>query len=143
MKIIDLNVLLYAINEDAPQHSTALSWWTDALRGDETIGLPWMVLCGFLRLTTHSRVFPRPLSAQQAAHKIDAWLALPVVDIPAEKPDHWKTLRGLLASAGTAGNLVTDAHIAALALTRDATVVSFDHDFARFEGLRVEYPRGR
>ncbi len=141
MKIVDLNVLLYAINENSPQHATALNWWTNALRGDETVGLAWTVLCGFLRLTTHSRVFPRPLTVQQATQRVDAWLSLPIVAIPTEKPDHWETLRGLLAEAGTAGNLVTDAHLAALALTRDATVVSFDHDFARFDGLRVERPR--
>ena len=141
MKIVDLNVLIYAINKDSPQHTAALNWWTNAIRGDETVGLAWPVLSGFLRLTTHPRIFPGPLTVQQATQRIDAWLSLPIVAIPTEKPDHWETLRGLLAEAGTAGNLVTDAHLAALAVTRDAIIVSFDHDFARFDGLRVERPR--
>lgn len=140
MKIVDLNVLLYALNEDAPHHRTVNRWWVQALQGDETIGLPWVVLNGFLRLATHPRVFPNPLTTAQATARIDTWLALPVIDVPVEKPGHWHTLRSVLAATGTAGNLVTDAHIATLALTRDAVVASCDHDFARFDKLRLVNP---
>ncbi len=140
MKIVDLNVLLYVVNRDAEHHEAALDWWTTALEGDETIGLPWVVLLGFVRLSTNPRVFPQPLADTQAADKLDAWLKLSVVTVPREKDTHWAVLRGLLSASGTAGNLTTDAHIAALALSRDATVVSFDNDFARFPGLRFENP---
>lgn len=136
MKIVDLNVLLYAVNTSSTQHHVVHKWWLDAIHGDESIGLPWVVLLGFLRLSTNRRVFPNPLSDREALAKVEAWLALPVVDIPKEKDNHWATLAALLKEAGTAGNLTTDAHLAALALTRDALLVSCDNDFTRFRGLR-------
>ena len=140
MKIVDLNVLLYVVNKRSPQHDAIHDWWLDAMRGDETIGIPWVVILGFLRLTTNPRVFPRPLDHRRAVEKIDAWLSLPIVHIPAEKDDHWPVLSGLLRDSGTAANLTTDAHIAALAITRDAVLVSCDHDFARFPELRYLNP---
>ena len=76
MKIVDLNVLLYVVNEDAPHHERVVAWWEGALNGDETIGLPWSVVSGFLRVSTHRRVFPRPLSVEDAVRQIDDWLAL-------------------------------------------------------------------
>ncbi len=140
MKIVDLNVLLYVVNESSPQHRAVHDWWVDAVRGDESIGLPWVVLLGFLRLATSARVFPRPISHSKALDKIDAWLSLPIVHVPAEKDNHWAVLSGLLRETGTAGNLTTDAHLAAMAITRDALLVSCDNDFARFKGLRYLNP---
>ena len=140
MKIVDLNVLLYAVNESAPQHQAVHDWWIDALRGDESIGLPWVVLLGFLRLTTSARVFTQPISTEEALDKIEAWLSLPIVHVPAEKENHWAVMSGLLQETGTAGNLTTDAHLAAMAITRDALLVSCDNDFARFKGLRYLNP---
>lgn len=140
MKIVDLNVLLYAVNADARQHRPVLSWWTGALRGDESVGLPWAVLLGFLRLATNPRVFPVPLTTDQACARIATWLRHPLVHVPVEKEEHWAVLRRLVADTGTAGNLTADAHLAALALTRDAVLVSCDNDFARFRGLRYLNP---
>ena len=140
MKIVDLNVLLYVVNESAAQHDAILEWWLDAIDGDESIGLPWTVLLGFLRLSTNAAVFPKPISHRDALDKVDAWLSLPIVHVPTEKEDHWSVLSGLLQEAGVAGNLTTDAHLAALALTRDAVLVSCDNDFARFKGLRYLNP---
>jgi toxin-antitoxin system PIN domain toxin len=140
MKIVDLNVLLYTVNESSAQHEAIYEWWLEAIEGDESIGLPWVVLLGFLRLSTNPRVFPRPLPYQAALEKIESWLSLPVVHVPKEKDDHWVVLAGLLQDAGTAGNLVTDAHLAALSITRDALLVSCDNDFARFSGLRYLNP---
>lgn len=138
---MDLNVLLYATNEDSTQHSTALSWWENALNGGESLALPWIVLLGFLRIATNPRIFPRPLALDTALARIDAWLALENVHIAREKDDHWDVLRSLLVNSGIAGNLTTDAHLAALAICHDATLVTFDTDFARFKGLRREIPR--
>ena len=138
--IVDVNVLLYAINEDAEHHEPMRRWWEDALSGDESVGLPWVVLLGFMRIATNPRVFPAPLSADEALGKVETWLAVDVVTAVTEKPDHWRTLRGLLDDAGTAGNLTTDAHLAACAITRDATLVSCDGDFVRFKGLRWRNP---
>ena len=140
MKIVDLNVLLYVVNESAPQHETLLGWWLDAIDEDESIGLPWVVLLGFLRLSTNARVFPKPISNRKALDKVDAWLSLPIVHVPTEKENHWDVLSGLLRETGAAGNLTTDAHLATLAITRDALLVSCDNDFARFRGLRYRNP---
>ena len=86
MKIVDLNVLLYVVNEDAPHHDRMAAWWQGALNGDETVGLAWIVVSGFLRVSTHRRVFPQPLSAEDAALQIDDWLALDVVSLVTENP---------------------------------------------------------
>ena len=140
MKIVDLNVLIYVINEQADQHARVLRWWEHALNDDESIGLPWMVLSGFLRLSTNARAFPDPLSVDQALARVDAWLAARPVVVVTEKPDHWPVLRGLLSETGVAGNLATDAHLAALAITHDAILASCDTDFIRFRDLRWENP---
>ncbi len=140
MRIVDLNILLYAINSDAPQHEAARSWWEQALSDDESVGLPWTVLLGFLRIATNARIFPRPLSAQSAVARVEAWLSVENVHIVQEKDDHWSTLKALLEGSGTAGHLTTDAHLAALAISHDAVLVSCDADFARFKGLRRHNP---
>jgi len=140
MRIVDLNVLLYAVNADAAQHSILREWWEKAVNDEEIVGLAWVVLLGFLRLATNPRVFPRPLAPDAAAAKLDAWLALENVRVVREKDNHWQTLKSLLGGAGTAGNLTTDAHLAALAQCHDAVLVSCDTDFSRFKGLRWENP---
>jgi hypothetical protein len=112
------------------------------MNADESIGLPWIVLLGFLRLTTHPRVFPNALGPEIAAQRVDRWLARDNVRVVREKDEHWATLSSLLRESGTAGNLTTDAHLAALAITHDAVLVSCDTDFARFRSLRWENPLG-
>jgi hypothetical protein len=140
MKLVDLNVLLYAVNRDAPRHAAVRSWWQAALSDDEPIGLPWILLLGFLRLATHAQVFPRPLTPEQAIERVEAWVAHPKTRLLAETEAHWPILRELLEETGTAGNLTTDAHLAALAISCGATLVSCDADFGRFRRLRWENP---
>ena len=140
MKVVDLNVLLYAVNSDAPQHEVARAWWESAVNGEETIGLAWIVLLGFLRLCTNPRVFPHPLTPDVAAARIDTWLKLENVTVAHEKDNHWAVLKPLIHEAGTAGNLTSDMHLAALAISHDAVLVSCDADFARFHELRWENP---
>ena len=140
MKLVDLNVLLYAINRDSPQHRPALRWWEQALNGEEPVGLCWIVLLGFLRLSTQRAVFPKPLAVEDALERIDAWLALDAVRLVREKDEHWEILRLLLSETGAGGNLTTDAHLAALAISHGAVLVSCDNDFARFKGLRLLNP---
>jgi uncharacterized protein len=140
MKIVDVNVLLYVVNKDAAHHEALLEWWRQAVEGDESIGLAWNVLVAFLRIATNPRAFPRPLEPQTALRVIDDWLELANVVVVREKDEHWRTLKSIVGHSGTAGNLVTDAHLAALALTHDAVLVSCDHDFRRFKGLRLENP---
>ncbi len=140
MKVVDLNVLLYAVNADAPHHERIVAWWERALNGDEAIGLAWFVVVGFLRISTSPAVFPSPLTPEAALRQIDAWLARDVVSLVTETRDHWPTLRDMLSATGVAGNLATDSHLAALAVTRGATLASCDADFGRFEHLRWENP---
>ncbi len=140
MRLVDLNALLYAINTDSAHHAACLRWWEGALDDDETVGLAWIVLLGFLRIATHPRIFPRPMSAEEAVARIDAWLARPNVRLVGEVEDHWRLLKELLADTGTVGNLTSDAHLASLAIAHGAALVSCDADFGRFRALRWESP---
>lgn len=140
MKVIDLNLLLYAVNRDSAPHERAKGWLEGVLSGEEPVALAWTVLLGFLRLATSPRVFPRPLEADQALELIDGWLALPHVAPLVPGDEHWRILRDLIATSGTAGNLTTDAHLAALAIEHGAELCSSDGDFARFRALRWVNP---
>ena len=140
MTIVDLNVLLYVVNRDAPQHERVVEWWQRTLNGDESVGLSWSVVLGFLRVSTNPAILHRPLTAEQAVRQVDAWLSLDVVSLVTETRDHWRVLRDLVLEAGTAGNLTMDAHLAALAVSRGATLVSCDADFGRFPSLRWRNP---
>ncbi|HYB41684.1 MAG TPA: type II toxin-antitoxin system VapC family toxin [Candidatus Methylomirabilis sp.] len=142
MRVVDLNVLLYAVNADATQHHRVLAWWERAINGDEPLGLPWIVLLGFLRLSTSAQVFPRPLRPEAAIASVDSWLGRTNTRVIRETDAHWSILRSLLRDAGTFANLTTDAHLAALAISHGAVLVSCDSDFARFPGLRWENPLG-
>ncbi|MDA8280712.1 MAG: type II toxin-antitoxin system VapC family toxin [Actinomycetota bacterium] len=140
MKLVDANVLLYAVNEDDPKHELSRQWLDGALGGTETVGMAWPVLLAFLRLSTRVGLFPAPLAVGPALHIIRAWLAQPTTVVPAPTTRHVDLLAGLLTGVGSGGNLVSDAHLAALALEYDATIVTYDSDFARFAGVRVAAP---
>lgn len=140
MQIVDANVLLHAVNERAREHVAARDWLQAALDGGEPVAFAWSVTLAFLRLSTHPAVFPRPLPPSLAADVVEGWLAAPAALTLEPTRRHLPLLRGLLQRAGTAGNLVGDAHLAALALEHGATVVSFDRDFARFEGVALQRP---
>jgi uncharacterized protein len=142
VRIVDANVLIYAVNGSAEHHHSAQQWLDDALNGREPVAFSWTVLLAFIRITTHPAIFASPLSAQEAVAVVRAWLAEPLSVIVEPTPRHVDVLAGLLAEAGTAANLVNDAHLAALALEHDAVLVSFDSDFGRFAGLRREVPAG-
>lgn len=140
MKVVDLNLLLYAVNRDSIHHARARTWLEQILSADEPIALPWVVLLGFLRIATSARVLPHPLSVEKAIAVVDSWIAQPVVVQLVPGAEHWRILRGLLAEAGTAGNLTTDGHLAALAIESGAELCSSDGDFARFKKLRWTNP---
>jgi toxin-antitoxin system PIN domain toxin len=140
VKVLDANLLLYATDERSPRHGAARAWLTEQLTGDDTIAFAWGTLLAFLRVSTSPRVFGRPLSADRAFAVIDSWLAQPcaVVVHPGER--HSLLVRQLLRPLGTAGNLVADAHLAAIAIEHGAELNSCDTDFARFAGLRWVNP---
>jgi toxin-antitoxin system PIN domain toxin len=135
----DLNVLLYAVDADSARHDRAATWLEETVnKGAEEIGLPWAVILGFLRLSTSTRVFPRPLSVGQALDWIRELVAQPSVRILDPGKAHIGILGHLLLAAGTGGNLTTDAHLAAICIENDAGIATGDRDFLRFPGLRVE-----
>lgn len=141
MKLIDANVLIYAVNEADPKHEESRAWLDDALGGRESIGFAGVVVLAFLRLSTKVGLFPDPLPVEDALARLRAWTEQPVAVLVEATPRHLDILAGLLTEVGTGGNLVSDAHLAALALEHDATVVSYDHDFGRFTGVRWHPPR--
>jgi toxin-antitoxin system PIN domain toxin len=140
VQIVDTNILLYAANASGPHHDRAVQVLGGLLSGDEMVGVPMVVVLGFLRIATNPRIFPAPLSVEDALNVIDDLLAHPRVAVVNPGDGHWKVLRELISNAGVAANVTTDAHIAALAIERGAVVVSHDSDFSRFKGLRLENP---
>ncbi|HQR25477.1 MAG TPA: type II toxin-antitoxin system VapC family toxin [Nocardioides sp.] len=141
MKIVDANVLLYAVNEDTPPHDACRTWLQQALTGTEAVGLPWTSLLAFVRISTNPRVFAHPLTAAEASDLVLAWLSQPAAVTVDPTPRHAALLADLLRQAGTAGNLTNDAHLAALALEHNADVVTMDRDLARFQVRVVVPPR--
>lgn len=140
MKLPDANLLIYAFDEGAPDHTIAHAWIEELLSGTETVGFAWIVLLAFLRITTRPRVVARPLEPSKAFDIIEGWLAQPPAVLLHPTERHFDVLRGLLEPLGTAGNLTTDAHLAALAIEHGGEVCSADGDFARFPGLRWSNP---
>lgn len=136
MRLLDLNLLPHAVDSSSAHHDGARPWLESTLSGAETIALPWVVLLGFLRLSTRAHVFVRPLSPGTALDVVDDWLAQPPVVVVHPGRRHATVLRELLEHVGTAANLVTDAHLAALAIEHGAELNSADADFSRFPGLR-------
>jgi uncharacterized protein len=140
MILVDVNLLIYAVNKDAPFHRQARSWLEDAISGTETVALSWIVLLAFLRLTTRAGLFQKPLAVETAFDLVDAWLQQPAVILVESTARHLRTLRDLILPLGTGGNLTSDAHLAALAIEHGAELCSTDNDFARFGGLRCRNP---
>jgi toxin-antitoxin system PIN domain toxin len=135
VKLVDANLLIYAVDRSAPRHQKARSWLDDTMSGTETVAMTWPVLLAFVRLTTRRAVFARPLSLAEALDLVDGWLAQDCVTVVHPGPRHAALLRELLAPLGAAGNLTTDAHLAAMAIENGAQLCSSDSDFSRFAGL--------
>jgi toxin-antitoxin system PIN domain toxin len=136
VKLPDVNLFLYAADESSPRHVAARAWVEATLSGTETVALAWMVMLGFLRLSTHPAVFDRPLETDEAFDLLDGWLDQPCVIVVHPSDRHTAVLRELLGPLGAAGNLASDAHLAALAIEHGALLCSCDSDFSRFPGLR-------
>jgi toxin-antitoxin system PIN domain toxin len=136
MIITDVNPLLNAYNRDFPDHDAARYWWEGVVNGGEDIGLAWVTVLGFIRIMTNPRAMLNPMPVGDAVAAAKSWLDLPNVDIVEPGPRHAEILFRLLRQVGVAGNLTTDAHLAALAIEHQARLASTDTDFARFAGLR-------
>lgn len=136
MLVPDINLLVYAYNSDSPDHDQARKWWARAMSGIQPVGLPWVVVLGYLRVMTSRRILSRPLTAAEALAHIRSWLEQPQTQILEPGPRHLDLLESLAGSARITGELTTDLHLAALAIEHRAELHSNDSDFERFPGLR-------
>jgi toxin-antitoxin system PIN domain toxin len=143
VKLPDVNLLLYAIDEGSASHARAREWLENVLSGTETVSFAWTVLLGFLRISTNPAAFEQPLTTTEALDYIDGWLAQPVAAVVEPTDSHGVTLRRLLEPLGAAGNLTSDAHLASLAIEHGAELCSSDNDFSRFDDLRWVNPLAR
>lgn len=140
MTLIDANVLLYAYDRTSLHHQPAREWFEASLSSSEQVGLAWMTVLAFMRISTSPRPLDHPLSIAEAASLVSAWLARPTVTLLTPGERHWGILRRLLAEGQAQGPLVMDAHLAALAIEHGATLATTDKDFTRFPGLRIINP---
>ena len=135
MILVDANILIYAHVNSFAQHDAARGWLDRQLNGVPRVGLPWPSLVAFLRLVTNPRVFEHPEPIADAWTQVLAWLACEPAWVPQPTERHAELLGAFLALSAVHGNLVPDAHLAALALEHGLTLCSTDGDFARFPGL--------
>lgn len=140
MVVVDANVLIYAVDSTAAQHEHARAWLDASLAGAEAVGLAWVALLAFVRISTNRSILPSPMTATDALAQVETWLGAPAAVVAQPTARHAGVLKGLLRETGTAGNLTTDAHLAALAVEHSADIVSYDRDFARFRGIRHRLP---
>lgn len=140
MMLVDVNLLLYVIDTTSPHHAAAKVWWEGKLSEEKPLGLAWVTILAFLRLSTNPKVFRNPCTITEAIAHVESWLARPFIHVVAELPDHWERLQDLLRALGVGGDVTTDAHLTALALERAAELCSADRDFARFPGLKWRNP---
>jgi len=140
MIVPDVNLLLYTYDSDSPFHAKAAAWWRESLSGTEPVGLPPVVVFGFLRIVTNGRVFQNPMTPAEATQHVRSWLTQSVVQILEVRNNHVEQACQLLEALGAAGNLVTDTQIAALAIEYNAVVHTADADFLRFPRLQWYNP---
>ena len=136
MILVDVNIPIHAINRDSPHHEQLRKWWDRRLSGSDPVGLAWVVCFGFVRIMTNPRVVMPPLPVQDALEYVSSWLDQPCTRLVQPRDGHWDLAASLLRAAGTAANLTTDAHLAALAIQNGCELCTTDNDFARFPGLR-------
>ena len=140
MILVDANLLLYAEDQLNPQHARAHAWWDAQLSGNSPVCLCWTVLSAFIRIGTNPRVFECPLSLEQAVARIQSWMDQPCTRLISPTQRHWVVLQKMLKEGQAVANLVTDAHLAALAVEHGCELFSTDADFARFPGIRWRNP---
>lgn len=140
MIIPDINLLIYAYNQDAPHHESAKKWWQDIMNTHKPVAIPWVVILGFVRLITHPSVLVYPLKPRFAMQYVESWLSRSHVQILEPGPRHFVLMNELFTQIGVAANLTTDAHLAAIAIEYQCELHSNDSDFSRFPGLHWHNP---
>jgi len=138
--LVDANILLYAEDSLQSRHQQARVWWDDQLSGSGVVCLCWTVLSAFIRIGTNPRVFEHPLSLEQALARVQSWLDQPCTRVVRPTERHWTVFKQVLTDGQAVANLVTDAHLAALAIEHGCELASTDSDFARFPKLKWKNP---
>ena len=140
MILVDANILLYAEDSLSEHHEAARTWWDAQLSGSDPVGLCWPVLNAFIRIATNARLHQRPLTLKESIERVQSWLDQSCVRIIQPTEEHWTIFQQMLRSGNAVGNLVTDAHLAALAVEHNCMLQSTDADFSRFRGLKWKNP---
>jgi toxin-antitoxin system PIN domain toxin len=140
VRIVDANVLLYAVNSSAEHHDASRRWLDGALSGADVVGLAWVPLLAFARLTTKHGLFPSPLTPEDAMAQVRDWCSAPSAVMVNPTARHADVLSKLVLGIGSGGNLFNDAHLAALAIEHRARIVTYDNDFGRFDGVSWDVP---
>ncbi|HXV62360.1 MAG TPA: type II toxin-antitoxin system VapC family toxin [Vicinamibacteria bacterium] len=140
MILVDASVLLYAHNPSSKHHEACRQWVEAAFDSPSPVGLPWLTVWAFLRISTNRRAFEKPLTMQEAVAIVASWLEAPSVRLVSAGERHWEVLGELLVDAQVTGPLVTDAVLAALAIENGASICTTDRDFTRFQGLPIIDP---
>jgi toxin-antitoxin system PIN domain toxin len=140
MRLVDVNVLVYAHRLHASRHQDYAAWLRGLLAGQEPYGMSGLVLSGFLRVVTNPMVFRRPTPLETALEFAEILRTPPNCVLVEPGQRHWDIFTGLCRTAGVKGNLVPDAYLAALAIESGSEWITTDRDFSRFPGLRWRHP---
>ena len=140
MIVPDVNLLVHAYATGSSRHDDARRWWKGTLDSQVAVGLAWVAIIGYVRIITNARFMKPAQTVETAEADVRAWLACRNVVVVHPTERHADLVFGFLRSAGAAGNLTTDAHLAALAVEHDAEIASADADFSRFPGVRSTNP---
>jgi uncharacterized protein len=138
--LVAANLLLYAEDSRSLRHASARTWWDQQLSGNQPVNLCWPLINAFIRIGTNVRLHERPLTIEEASARVESWFNQPCVILVQPTDQHWCIFQGLMAEAQAVGNLVSDAHLAALAIEHNCTMQSPDSDFVRFPDLKWNNP---
>ena len=140
MILVDANLLLYAEDSLSELHERTRIWWDEQLSGSAVVCLCWPVVTAFIRIGTNARLHQRPLTMGEAVERVQSWFDQPYVRMIHPSDQHWAIFQRMLRDGKALGNLVPDAHLAALAIEHNCVLKTSDADFARFKGLRWNNP---
>jgi toxin-antitoxin system PIN domain toxin len=141
VRAVDTNVLIYAEMTTSQHHVAARDLLRELAEGARPWAIPWPCVYEYLRVVTHPRVYHPPAPLRVALADLRAIITSPSLVLLSETPRHADVMASVLDAAGVAGNLIHDAHIAALCLEHGVSeLFTGDRDFARFRGLRVSHP---
>ena len=140
MILVDLSILLAAVNTRTPGHKAVRHWWEELLNSDQPVALTWLAVLGFIRLTTSPKLLPTPLLLGDAIAVVDGWIARPNVQMLQVTGQHWNILQTMLLAVGHGSTLTMDAHLACLAIQHDCEIATLDEDFSHFPGLKSFNP---